>query len=1745
MNEEHDKIKEKKSLLAKIGKVFTIFILSLIALVILILILIQTRPVQNFARKKIVSFLQQKLDTKVSIDRLDIDFPKMLVLEGVYIEDQSKDTLIAGGQLKVDIDMFKLLKSELQINEINLNRITAKIKRQLPDTTFNFQFIADAFATEPTTSTTDTSSMKMAIEKIIVDKTRFVFKDVVTGNDVDIYINHFDTRISKFDLNHLAFEVPDINLSGVRGIIKQTKPLEVTTVVKNPDSTVAGEAPSYLSFSNKKTNFSDIYVDYSNKVSDLASIISIKSLNIYPKDINLETSSIILDEVNLNGFNGKVKMGANGSGEKVVKMTDENRQEVIEPLPWKVRINKIILDDNAFKFDDNSQPRLKRGMDFAHLDITDLDFHLQDFYFHNDTISGQVTKGNMSDKSGFDLNNFETKFAYTDKGVALEDLLVRTPGTELKRTVILKYPGLTAIQKSPGLMELYVDLNDSKIKVRDILLFMPEMAAQPAFSNPNEVLYVDGKITGSVARLNIDHFKFRGLKQTVVDVAGTIYGLPDPNNVSANLSIRTFKTSRTDILSLVPPNTIPPDIALPENMALSGTIKGSDKLANADLTLITSFGSAKLKGKISNATNPETAQYNANLVLNKLNVGAIIKDTAMAGLITANVSATGRGFNPDKANAVLKGTIQSAEIKKYTYHNLNFDASIADQHLIANATIKDPNIDLSLQAEGFMGGELPGFKILANIDSIKTQPLNLTPDQIIYKGKIAANFPKFNLDALEGDAFVTNSVLVMNGQRSVLDTISLIASYQNNLQVIGFNTSFLHADIKGKYKIQQLGDVMIETIQPYFAIDTASKPRYVDPYEFTINASLIDHPALRSFVPTLTKLEPVNLTANFSNAEGLVANLTAPRVIMGTRSINDLNLTANTTANGLDIVTKVEEIKSGASIALYHTTLGANLNNNQVNFGLLIKDKTEKNKYRLNGLFAQIPNNNYSLQLRPDSLMLNYDSWSIAEDNLLKFGSDLIYANNFALSQNNQQLIINSTTNQPDSPLEVRFNNFEIATLTAFVETDSLFASGTINGNVLLRNLQAEPNFNTDLTVSNLAINRDTLGNLNAKVNNATPNVFDTDIKLTGNGNDLSLTGKYYMEPSNNNNLDFVLDINKIMLETLEGPSMGMLANASGFISGNMNIKGSAEKPDIKGGITFNQTDFVVTTVNSEFKVDNETIKLDNEGIKFSTFTIKDSANNSLIIDGAAYTTNFTNYKFDMTVNASDFRAINSTKIDNPLYYGQLYFNSSLNIKGTETAPVVDGSLSVNDKTNLSIVIPQPEPGLVERTGVIEFIDMDAPENDSLFMAAVLKNYDSSFNQSQLTGFDVSLNIEISKEAIFNIIVDEGNGDYLRMRGEGLLTGGIDPSGKITLTGTYTVEDGGYNLSFNFLKRKFDIKKGGKITWTGEPTTGTVDVTAVYIANTSPMDLVGDQVATANKNIYLQKLPFEVHLNVTGELLQPKLSFDIVLPTEKNLRVSGEVISTVTTKLQQLESEPSEMNKQVFALLLLNRFISENPFESSGGGGGFNAEGFARQSVSRILTEQLNKLASDLVAGVEINFDINSSEDYSTGEMQNRSDLNVNLSKRLLNDRLRVSVGSNFELDGPQQSQQSGGSNVIGNVTVDYMLTKDGRFMLRGYRKNDYEAIVEGFVIETGLKFIMTVDYNKFREIFENMKARREIKKAQKAAEDSTSATTTSFNYNKNNPGTENTDAIESTEKISADNRKNIPVVNKDESNEK
>lgn len=1686
------------------GRIMLKTFLWIFFLIVLVFLLVLTPPVQNFIRKKVVAFLENKLDTRVEVGRIYVGLPRDIVIENVYVEDRQKDTLLSGGKIMADLNIWKLItKNEIILQSVVLNDITAKVRRELPDTVYNFQFIIDAFASADTsTSTSSQSSSNITLGTIELNNIRVLYKDVVSGSDMEASLANLFTRISNFDPANSIYEIPETRIHGLTARVYQVKPL-ATPEPEEKDRTEASQAPA-MQLNLGSVKLDKINLDYRNDVSAFYTEADLGTLEVNAKTFDMSNRVIDLEKVLLANTNAKIRLGKKAEA-KVVEKELEQELEVQAEAGWRILVRSVDIENNDLQFDNDNSAPTKKGMDYAHLDAKDFNLSGGDLLIATDTISGNINKASFSEQSGFTLNALRTEFAYTTTGSYLRDLYIETPGTRLQRQAEIRYASIDALSRDIGNMELDLDIEGSRVLVKDVLTFVPSLQAQPAFADPSAVWHLNGRITGKVKDLSIHSLQVQGLQDTRMDIAGRIKGLPSMKDMQADLAIREIRSSRRDITRFVPANSFPKQITLPATLRASGKITGNSNRMQTDIRLSTDLGNATVNGVFSEFDDPSKMGYQAKIETGSIQLGTILQNK-MLGPVSVSVTANGKGMDLKTANAMFDGVIHSAAYNNYIYKDVKLDGKIAAQKIDVNIAADDPNADLDLHATTDISGEYPALTLNGMIDSIKLEPLHFTKDRMVYRGRIQADFPGLDPDNLNGKLYATESVFVYKEERVSLDTLQVLAGRTDTGRYVQLISPFMTAKMEGQYQLTEIGTVFQQAIQPHFSIMANSTRSDLRPYNFTIDAYVLDNPALKVFVPGLTEMDSVTLKARFSNETGWNAHVNAPVLEMGANHLRNLQLHAVEEGDSVNINTTFERFTSGPSIVIDQTRLLAVLRDNQIRFGLNIKDPAEKDKYNIKGLIQQPELNKYLLSLSPDSLILNYDEWTVNPNNQLVLSQDGINASQLVLGQNGQQLSVNSHSRQLNAPMEANFEGFQLSTLTGFVQSDSTLVNGILDGKITFNELSNEPVFVGDLYVKDLSLQGDTLGNLKIQVDNKTPGTYAADIVLNGRGNDVRVAGNYYLKKGDSQ-FDFDIDLRQLPMATIAAASGDNLRDASGYAQGKFKLGGTIANPDVNGDLNFRQARFNFAMLNSYFSIDQEKIRFDRTGIHFDQFEIKDSAQNTLVVDGLAATQNFVNYNFDMDVRARDFRALNSTKRDNKLFYGQLYFNTNLKVKGTETAPAIDGRLVINENTKMTVVLPQNDPGIVQREGIVEFVDMDATQLDSVLMAP----YDS-LNTSPFTGMDISVNIEINKEAELSLIIDEGNGDFLNVKGEAELTAGIDPSGKINMAGTYELEEGSYELTFNFVRRKFNIEKGSRITWEGEPTDATVDLDAIYIANAAPLDLVKNQLeerSAFERNTYLQKLPFDVHLKMEGELLKPQISFDIILPEDKKYAVSGEILTTVRNKLEQLRQETGEMNKQVFSLLLLNRFMAENPFDASGEG--FNAGTFARQSVSKLLTEQLNRLADDLIAGVDLNFDVVSSDDYTTGERRDRTDLNVGLSKQLLNDRLTVTVGSNFELEGPSGAKQQS-TNIAGDVALDYRISRDNRYMLRAYRKNDYQGVIDGYIIETGVGFIITVDYNRFRQLFiskrerdqrrERRRKQRELEKQQQEQQSRDSTTT-------------------------------------------
>jgi len=1643
-----------------------------LCLLLLLYILIQVPAVQNFARMKVVAYLEGKLHTKVQINKLSLDFPKRLVLEAVYFEDQQKDTLFSGGNIQVDIALLKLIRSKVEINYIGLKDINANIYRAGKDSTFNYQYIIDAFVGKDDAAQKDTTAgMKISVDRIALENITATFKDAQTGIDFHGRLGKFQTAFKEFDLDKMAFSLPDILLEDVSGHFYQNKPL------LQPQSMTVVEAESNQQF-NLKLDLKNIYLkkiifDYKNDVSVMSARLDLGELSGKVKNVDLAKLDVQLEKITLHNTTAAIVLGKSEATE-IVKEEINKEAKAQANNPWKVSISNMDLENNNLVFDDENKPRIKSGMDYSHLKIDSLKLKGSNLIFTPTTYAGSISTAGFTEKSGFNLQQLKTDFTYSDTGAALNNLYIQTDKTIIRDNISVKYPSLDAVINDMG--KLYVDANFTKssLAARDVLIFAPQLQTNLK-GNENAVAQVNARVKGYLNNLTIPRFEVSGIGNTMVSMSGSIKGLPDVNKTVYDFNIASFQTTRSDIDKFLPPGTIPDNIRIPETIKMNGSFKGLATNFTTNMQLQTNKGNAALGGYL----NSMNETYDLKGTLNNVDVGYLIKQDTIIGKVTMSFAAKGNGFKPATMNTNANAKVQSAYIKGYNYQNLDLSASVHKGFTVIDAAIADKSIALHFNGQANITDKSArNIKLNLLLDSILMKPLGFTSNDLRVHGNIVADIPTAAMNAPQGNIRVSDLVVMNDGKRYHADTITAVATTNDTGNSISFNSQIATAVLKGKYNLATVGTGVMQVIDKYYDLGIKDTAFANDKWELA--ATIIPDSLLFAFAPSLYGTDTIKIKADFDGStKKLNLLVNAPKVQVGEQVMDSLTISAG---NAGDKFTYAASLNTAGtkSFRIQQTNLDGFIANNELYSTLNIHDIDGKDKYQLGVKLLQEKNGSIKANLS-DTLIMDYNKWAVDNTNYIQYDSTGIIVYHFNISNNGQSLGINSTSENITAPIDVVLKNFHIKTLTNLAEQDSLLLDGVINGNVLVKNAMTNPVFTADIKIDTLTYNTDTIGNIAVKIDNETANAFNADVAINGNGNDVKLTGQYFTGESR---MDMQLNINNFNLATIKPFTFGEVTYADGSLKGSVAIKGTTADPDLNGSLRFENANITPKASGEKLHLSSEEIMVSSRDISFDQFTLTDSAGNKAIIDGNIYTDDFKTYRFNLDLSAKNFRVLTAPPKQNPLYYGNMNMDADVYINGTLTAPDINADLKINKATNITFVLPSTNPEIENRDGVVQFVDVYGGSTDSVFNVAIdtLKRY------PRLAGLDITGTLQSDTAAQITLIIDERSGDALKIKGKADLAAGFDKSGKITLTGNYELQNGSYQLNLSLLKRQFIIQPGSVITWTGDPYTATVDITAQYIANTQPVNLLQSELANLSAtdiNKYKAKVPFNVLLKMKGELLKPVITFDIELPDDQKSKWTD-----VETKLEQVRRDDAELNKQVFALLLLGRFVQENPLENSAEG--TTLAGTAKSSVSRILTEQLNNLAASLIKGVDLNFGVDTEDDFSSGTRTSKTDLTVGVSKKLLNDRLRVSVGSNFALEGTANTNQSA-SNIAGNVAVDYLLSKDGRYALRAYRRNRYEGVVEGQVIESGVSFIFSFDFNEFKQIFNRKTAEQKLlEKAEK-----------------------------------------------------
>lgn len=1631
--------------------------LGLLVLFIVLVLFIRSSWGQNIIKNKVTEFVAEKIDTNFSIEKLYLSFSGNLIIEELYLEDQQKDTLLYSKELEVSVAILPIFtQNKINVKSVDWSGLKAKVNK--PETTkqYNFDYIINAFVNPnaPEEPAQESDSPPLVIKVGTVHFTDFdlLFNDEVLRVNTHLKLGSLGLDFgNKFNLHTYCFPIEKLTLANVEVNYTQSKPFPETEESKE-------ESPSPI-IEIKEGSFKNIKVIYHNQVDNQLANVNLGLFFINDALVDLKDQNIKIKKIGLN--NTLADLSFVSDEKSMVRDTTQIVESTKFEWPnWQVDVKELTFKNNNIALKTGKTVTPKKVFNPENFKISQTNILLNDFSLLKENLSLDLKEISFIEKSGFHLKELVFKAALNNQQIDISTLKLATNHSTLQTKGKIGYRSIDDFINQPKNTTFDVDVSDLNLNIKDAYYFNEELK-ENEYVNKFSKQSITGNINtkGGLKNLDIASLNLKWGAKTSVDLSGNIKEILSENNLIFDLPNIRFKTDRNSVLSLIDEKkfgvTIPNTIEL--NSSTSGTL--NDIKTNTVLKLP--------KGKIAvngSFKNKNFTSVKGTLKVTQLNIGNIINNDQIGLLdFETNVEADWKDFYD--LNASLSTNFKDLIFDNYNYNPLQINANIKQGAGVVNTTFKDENLDFDTETNIKLDSLISNVQSDINIKGINLQALNLTSENLKARLHLHVDY-KTNQDGFKVNAQTDNGLLVYNEESFPVGNFLINTSVAKDSTSVSVKSRLLNLILNANADPEKITTAINKHVSTYFSkkeIDTILGNTNLKA-ELTISQDpILD----QVFLKGLNEFEPIKFDLSFNESEKkLVSSFNIPFIEYQGSSIKNGQFSLKSLADKFDLDLKVDNVKYDP-INIQNINLEGRVIDGVVMLDFSTSDETEK----IININSEVKADDslVKFHINPENLILNKKPWQIPESNAIWF-NESITSTDFELSRNSQILSFDAQVKEENNnKLAIDFKNFDLLNLMAFLNPEQNIASGIVGGNVEINRFNKEQNLVSDLKIEELNVLENALGTL--KLNVKTINNKNYDVKLSlqeQNNIDLVVEGSYNAEETASP-LNLKVNLNKLSLSKMEAFGKEYISNASGSISANFNMEGSVEKPVYNGDLNFNKAKLKVNSFNTDFTFPEESIKINNSSVLLNKFTILDKDQNSFVLDGEIITSDFSNPEFNLALNSENLHVLNSTEEDNDLYYGQLLIDADVKIGGDLNIPKVTGTLQINENSDFTYVIPESEIEAVEREGVVVFVNKKQT-NDILTAQG---NTESS--TGIVTGLDIKTILKVDKSAVLNVIIDKKTGDNLQVSGEADLNFGMTPNGRTTLSGKYEVNNGHYEASlYNLVNRKFEIAKGSSILWQGDPLEAKMDIKAIYKIKASASGLMSSMTSgmdTETSNKYRKKMPFWVYLNLNGELLKPEISFNLDIPEESR----GELGGQVYTQVQQLNNREEDLNKQVFSLLVLNQFFPSNTSDGSNGG----ALSLARDNVNKALSNQLNNYSNKLVGktGVELGFELDSYTDYTDEGEQNNTELNVSAQKRLFNDRLTVQVGSGFEIENNSKDQNDK-TPIIGNVNIEYALTENRRYRIRGFRKNEFQSVIDGQVIVTGISFLFNREFNKFKELW-------------------------------------------------------------------
>jgi hypothetical protein len=1308
---------------------------------------------------------------------------------------------------------------------------------------------------------------------------------------------------------------------------------------------------------------------------------------------------------------------------------------------------------------------------------------LSDFKILGPDVSAKIRGLYFREKNGLKITNLTTDFTYTTTNMLFQKTVLETETSQVNADISFTYKREN-LKNFNDKVQIKAAFSRSRVSLDDLSNFYGEFGA-------DDVLNLNGNLVGTLNDFKVnelDVFSDNGMiingNLRFVNAINTEKGFSfdgDLQNVTANY--QELKNVLPNLLG----KTLPTEFKRLGDFTLKGKTFINENKLDLNVVVFSKIGTTKADLKLTNIANIDAANYKGNVELINFNIGKFLNEP-LIGKITLNGDVNGAGFRIENINTGIIGVIKKLDFNGYTYQDIDVNGLFQNKLFNGNLNVNDEFLKMRFNGLADFSSKVNKFDFTATIAAADLVKTNLFRRDSIskIKGELKFDIVGNTFDDIVGVTTFNNVEYTSPKQVYTFKRFVVTSTVKDNVKTIDINKNSDSNDIaqgwlKGNFRFSELLPI---TQNALGSIYTNFNPYKVAPnqfikFDFNIYNQIVDVFFPKIFIDKNTKLNgEIDIDKNIFKF-----NLNSPKVIVYGNVLDSVNLYVN---NKNKLYNTYLGVKKLASSVINANNL--NLINKTRNDTLFVKSeftgvKNTDEVFNMDFYYTFNKEKKSVLGIQKSSFDFENNIWKINpqdnKDNKVVFDLKKKEFNfsPFYLRSKEQEITFKGVVkDSTQKDLKIDFKKVKLASLLP--EIDSLTLNGVLNGQ--LDFLQKDGHYSPkgNLSVSNFKINSFAQGDLDLNiVGDNSYEKYAVDLTLK-NSNRKSIFANGSIDFTNQRPVvDLKVTLDKFQLKAFSPLGQDVLSKLRGEASGSFKVAGVLRNPDMEGELELKDAGLLFPYLNVDYDFEGITkIKLEQQKFIFEELRLLDTKYNTRgDFSGSIEHKDFKSWYMDLNILTNNLVVLDTKETEESLYYGTAFINGNAKIYGFTDNLFIDVNATTNPNTKF--VIPLNDIKMVDNYKLIQFRSNKKSDTNKEIQ---------EFQLNALKGLSLDINLEVTKDAIAEIVIDKSNGSLLNGRGNGNLKIEIDTRGKFRMDGNFIVDEGKYEFKYGGLVNKtFNVNKGGTISWDGSPSDADLNITAVYTTKANPSMLLEN----FNSN---RKIPVNLITRISGGLFTSNQEFDIEIPN-----VNNTIASELEFKLN--DNDVNEKTKQFLSLLVLNTFY--NPDKAN-----FNSS----NAILGTTSNAISNLVSDLISSEDgkVQFNVN----Y---EITDKTDVNNVINNDLVNFAVGTQISDRVVVNGkvgvPVGSKTQ--SSVVGEVKVEILLNEKGNF--RGVifnRQNEiqYSTEEEGYTQGIGLTY--QVDFNNLADLLRKigLKKKKVIKKEKDSVKTAKTNRFTKFKSTKN-----------------------------------